>query len=206
MSDEQEEHEDEDKSITEALGQLGWVEEKEEEEEVPDTGEDLVEQLNFFKEENKRLIGEINDKNNLINEKIEMIHNLESNIQNLSKQSDQDQTIQKLYETIESKNDEIEQMNTLHDEESNKLQKIIDDQVQKIKELTSQIEELQSGQTDLIRKKDVQIKELEEQLQYLESDTIQKSKFQKLEVLLEKKDEIITEKEKNIFTLETFIT
>lgn len=205
MPDEQEEHEDEDKSIVEALGQLGWVEETEEEE-VLEADEDLVEQLNFFKEENKRLIGEINDKNNLINEKIEMIHNLESNIQNLSKQSedksDQDQAIQKLYETIESKNDEIEQLNTLHDEESNKSHRIIDDQVQKIKELTSQIEEFQSGQTDLISNKDVQIKELEEQLQYLESDTIQKSKFQKVEVLIEKKDEIITEKEKTIFTLE----
>ena len=205
MSDEQEEREEEDKSIVQALGQLGWVEESEEEE-VPEVGDDLTEQINFFKEENKRLMGEINEKNDTINEKIETINNLESHIHKLSQQSedesDQDQTIQKLYETIESKNDEIEHLNTLHDEESNKSQKIIEDQIQKIKELTVQIEEFQSGQTDEISKKDIQIKELEEQLQYLESDTIQKSKFQKVEVLIEKKDEIITEKEKTIFTLE----
>jgi chromosome segregation ATPase len=204
MSDEREEHEEEDKSIVEALGQLGWVEENEVKEEVPEVGEDLAEQVNFFKEENKRLIGEINDKNDLINEKVELINNLESHIQTLSKQSedesDQDQTIQKLYETIESKNDEIEHLNTLHEEESTKSKKIIDDQIQKIQELTAQIDDF--DQSDVISKKDVQIKELEEQLQYLEGDTIQKSKFQKAEVLLEKKDEIITEKEKTIFTLE----
>ena len=40
-----------------------------------------------------------------------------------------------------------------------------------------------------------------EQVRYLESDTIQKSKYDKLELLVEKKDEIITEKEKNIFEL-----
>ncbi|MFW9876054.1 MAG: hypothetical protein ACFFG0_23370, partial [Candidatus Thorarchaeota archaeon] len=111
MPDEHEEHEEEeDKSIVEALSTLGWVEEKGEED-VPEVGEDLSEQLNFFKEENKRLIGDIKDKNIIINEKTEMIRNLESKIQNLSKQSetklDQEQTIKKLYETIENKNDEI---------------------------------------------------------------------------------------------------
>ncbi|MFX0029490.1 MAG: hypothetical protein ACFE8B_09790, partial [Candidatus Hermodarchaeota archaeon] len=89
-----------------------------------------------------------------------------------------------------------------NDEESSKLHKMIDNQGKKIEELTTQIEDFQSGQTNEISEKDVQIKELEEQLQYLESDTIQKSKFQKLELLLEKKDEIITEKEKTIFALE----
>ena len=205
MSDEREEREEEDEKILDALSTLGWVEEKEEEV-VPEVGDDLTEQINFFKEETKRLMGEINEKNDIINEKIETINNLESHIHKLSQQSenesDQDQTIQKLYETIESKNDEIERLNTLSDDESDKSKRIIEDQIQKIQELTAQIEEFQSGQTDVISKKDVQIKELEEQLQYLEGDTIQKSKFQKVEVLLEKKDEIITEKEKTIFTLE----
>jgi chromosome segregation ATPase len=42
-----------------------------------------------------------------------------------------------------------------------------------------------------------------EQIQYLENDTVQKSKFEKVQVLLEKKDEIITEKEKEIFKIES---
>jgi len=42
-----------------------------------------------------------------------------------------------------------------------------------------------------------------EQLQYLENDTVQKSKFEKVTILIEKKDEIITEKEKEIFKLES---
>ena len=42
-----------------------------------------------------------------------------------------------------------------------------------------------------------------EQLQYLENDTVQKSKFEKVTILVEKKDEIITEKEKEIFKLES---
>ena len=199
MSDEGEEHEEEDKSITEALGQLGWVEEKEEEEEVPKTDEDILEQLNFFRDENKKLIG-------TINEKFEIIGTLETRVQELSKklesESTQSEATQKLYEIIESKNDEIESLNSVLEEEADKSQKVIQDQLQKIKDLTTQLDESQPDQTDLIKNKDDQIKELKEQLQYLENDTIQKSKFQKLEVLLEKKDEIITDKEKTIFSLE----
>ena len=199
MSDEGEEHEEEDKSITEALGQLGWVEEKGEEEEVPKTDEDILEQLNFFRDENKKLIG-------TINEKFEIIGTLETRVQELSKklesESTQSEATQKLYEIIESKNDEIESLNSVLEEEADKSQKVIQDQLQKIKDLTTQLDESQPDQTDLIKNKDDQIKELKEQLQYLENDTIQKSKFQKLEVLLEKKDEIITDKEKTIFSLE----
>ncbi|MHA2007870.1 MAG: hypothetical protein ACXABO_10915 [Promethearchaeota archaeon] len=200
MSDEHEEHEEnEDKSIVDALSTLGWVEEKEDEEESELSDENLSEQLNYFKEENQKLITELN-------EKLQTINSLESKLEELvsdtQDKSVDDQALQKLYETIESKNDEIELLNTRIDEESAKSQKIISDQVEKIRELTSHLEESQSDQTDLSSEKDAQIKELKEQLQYLEDDTIQKSKFQKVEVLLEKKDEIITEKEKTIFALE----
>ncbi|MBY8984842.1 MAG: hypothetical protein KGD65_07240 [Candidatus Lokiarchaeota archaeon] len=200
MSDERERHEEEeDKTIVEALQNMGWVEEKEEEIESVLTDENILEQLNYFKEENNKLI-------HTINEKLEIIGKLENSVQELSlkveSESSQSEATQKLYEIIESKNDDIEHLNSVLEEETEKSQKIIKDQLQKIKELNTQIDESQPDQTDLIKNKDDQIKELKEQLQYLENDTIQKSKFQKLEVLLEKKDEIITEKEKTIFSLE----
>ncbi len=200
MSDEGERHEEEeDKSIVDALSTLGWVEEEEEEEETLESNENILEQLNFFRDENKKLIG-------TINEKIEIISNLETKVQDLStkleSESSQSEATQKLYEIIESKNDEIERLNSVLEEDVDKSQKIIKDQLQKIKDLSTQIDESQLDQSDLIKNKDDQIKELKEQLQYLENDTIQKSKFQKLEVLLEKKDEIITEKEKTIFGLD----
>ena len=200
MSDERERHEEEeDKTIVEALQNMGWVEEKEEEIELVLTDENILEQLNYFRDENKKLI-------HTINEKLEFIGKLENSVQELSlkveSESSQSEATQKLYEIIESKNDDIEHLNSVLEEETEKSQKIIKDQLQKIKELNTQIDESQPDQTDLIKNKDDQIKELKEQLQYLENDTIQKSKFQKLEVLLEKKDEIITEKEKTIFSLE----
>jgi chromosome segregation ATPase len=200
MSDEGEKQEEEDdKSIVDALSTLGWIEETEEEEENVITDENILEQLNFFRDENKKLMS-------TINEKLEIIGNLEAKVQEFSIQPEskpfQSEATQKLYEIIESKNDEIERLNSDLEEEVIKSQKIIKDQLQKIKELSTQINESQPDQTDLIKNKDDQIKELKEQLQYLESDTIQKSKFQRLEVLLEKKDEIITNKEKSIFSLE----
>ncbi len=200
MSDEGEKQEEEnDKSIVDALSTLGWVEETEDEEETIITDENVLEQLNFFRDENKKLIS-------TINEKLKIIGNLEAKVQELSIQPEskpsQSEATQKLYEIIESKNDEIERLNSDLEEEVNKSQKIIKDQLQKIKELSTKIEESQPDQADLIKNKDDQIKELKKQLQYLENDTIQKSKFQKLEVLLEKKDEIITDKEKTIFSLE----
>ena len=201
MSDEGErQEEEEDKSIVDALSTLGWVEEEEEEEETIVSDENLLEQLILFRDENKKLIG-------TIDEKLIIIGKLETQVQEmatkLESESSQGEATQKLYEIIESKNDEIESLNSVLKEEADKSQKIINDQLKKIKELITQVDESQPDQTDLIKKKDDQIKELKEQLQYLENDTIQKSKFQKLEVLLEKKDEIITEKEKTIFSLES---
>ena len=202
---EEDREEEGDKSIVDALSTLGWVEEKEEDEETTTMDENLQEQLNFFIEENKRLLGEINEKN----EKLQV---LEEKIQNLSQKVDektvQSEDIEKLYETIENKDREIKNLDSTLNEQSTKLNKIINDQIEKIKELTTQIEQSQSDQTETqalenkLNEKQIIIKELKEQLEFLENDSIQKSKFEKLEVLLEKKDEIITEKEKEIFTLE----
>jgi len=92
--------------------------------------------------------------------------------------------------------------------ELERLNKIVADQIQKIQSVSSDIEALSSeqqnnkGMTDSLNEKENKIKELLEQIQYLENDTIHKSKFEKQQILLEKKDEIITEKEKSIFDLE----
>jgi len=92
--------------------------------------------------------------------------------------------------------------------ELERLNKIVADQTQKIQAVSSDIEALESeqqnnkGMTDSLNEKENKIKELLEQIQYLENDTIHKSKFEKQQILLEKKDEIITEKEKYIFDLE----
>ena len=201
---EKDREEDNDQSIVDALSTLGWVEETEEEKPL-ETEDNFEEQLKFFMEENKRLIGEMHEKN-------EKIQNLEEQVQKFSQKVEdkdvQNQAVQKLYETIENKNDEIENLNSRLSEETTRLNKIIHDQVEKIKNITTQIENIQSDQTEnqevvsKLNEKEVIIKELKEQLQYLETDSIQKSKFEKVEVLLEKKDEIITEKEKIIFNIE----
>ncbi|MHA2122747.1 MAG: hypothetical protein ACW990_16235, partial [Promethearchaeota archaeon] len=75
---EQEDHEEDEDQISEALSTLGWVEEEEEVEETPKSDEDLREQLEFFKEENKRLIHEMNEKKELIGDKVDLIQNLEN--------------------------------------------------------------------------------------------------------------------------------
>ena len=85
---------------------------------------------------------------------------------------------------------------------------MVADQTQKIQAASSDTEKLRSEQeankklAEKVVEKENKIKELMEQIQYLENDTIQKSKFEKQQILLEKKDEIITEKEKELFDLE----
>ena len=126
MSEEHEHQEDsDDKSIVDALNTLGWVEEEDEEEIIP-SEDNFEEQIAFFREENKRLIGEINQKN-------EKIHKLELDFQDIIEKNEskttQNQVVQKLYETIEGKNDEIENLNLLLDQQSKKLNRIINDQI-----------------------------------------------------------------------------
>jgi len=89
------------------------------------------------------------------------------------------------------------------------LNKVITEQSQKLEGVSADLEKIKSeqlanaGLLGRLQKKDTKIKELIEQIQYLENDTIQKSKFEKAQLLIEKKDEIITEKEKEIFKIES---
>ena len=163
---EEDREEDNDKSIVEALGQLGWVEEKEEVPPSAETDDNLKEQLNSFMDENKRLIGEIAEKN-------ETIQNLEQTVQELSQKAEdtdsQNQAVQKLYDTIENKNDVIENLTSTLEEQTSKFNATTGEQEEKIKNLTSQLEELQEDQVknqDLLKKlddKEVLIKELKDQ-------------------------------------------
>ncbi|MFW9936093.1 MAG: hypothetical protein ACFFD5_00440 [Candidatus Thorarchaeota archaeon] len=272
MPEEREHHKDEDESIVEALSSLGWVEEKETEEEYPDKEEvNLQEQLNFFIEENKKLTTEIKtiqeEKDNfeqkfneLVKEKEKLGETLEKNndtidnllqsivqkdtkikdleaenkilLDNTESQDLEVERIPELNQAIETKNQEINSLKSQIDDltkqfeeidhannekiellqnqklEIDNLSTIINEQVQKIQEFNSQIESFKSKREDteeLVKKlqeKEDKIKEQMEQIQYLENDTIQKSKFEKVQLLAEKKDEIITEKEKTIFNME----
>ncbi|MFX1590027.1 MAG: hypothetical protein ACFFC1_17935 [Promethearchaeota archaeon] len=272
MPEEREHHKDEDESIVEALSSLGWVEEKETEEEHPDKEEvNLQEQLNFFIEENKKLTTEIKtiqeEKddfkqkfNELVKEKEKLGETLEKNsdtidnllqsivqkdtkikdleaenkilLDNTKSQDLEVERIPELNQALETKDQEINSLKSQIDNltkqfeeidhannekieilqnqklDIDNLSTIINEQVQKIQELNSQIESFKSKREDteeLVKKlqeKEDKIKEQMEQIQYLENDTIQKSKFEKVQLLAEKKDEIITEKEKTIFNME----
>jgi chromosome segregation ATPase len=133
------------------------------------------------------------------------IQNKEREIEALKSQlEDKNNKVLELTATAKEKDQEIQNQSL----ELEKLNKIVADQIQKIQAVSSKVETLRSEQQankGIVKKlddKDNKIKELMEQIQYLENDTIQKSKFEKQQILLEKKDEIITEKEKEIFSLE----
>lgn len=265
MSDEQRDKKEEDTSMVDALSSLGWIEEKDEEEDIPTSEEDKIrEQLNFFIEQNKQLTDElgtikeeyeslksisntfhqekeksiqlakennatIEDLLQKIVEKDNLLQDLESKIEFLNETNVVDLEVS---ESIESKDKEIELLKSqvgdkekqvqefeiasreknqlIQDQKNNidNLNNVINEQTQKIEELSTDLEQTKSeqvanvGLVERLQEKDEKIKELMEQIQYLESDTVQKSKYEKIQVLLEKKDEIITEKEKEIFNLE----
>ncbi len=266
MSEDQRDKKEEDTSMVDALSSLGWIEEKDNEEEIPVTEEDKIrEQLNFFIEQNKLLTDEINTlkdeydslkaisetfhqekeksiqltkENNAtiedllqkIVEKDNSINDLESKIEFLNETNVVDlevsksieikeKEIESLQSQLKDKNKHIEEFEfsaneknqIIQDQKINidNLNKVIAEQTQKIESISLDLEEIKSEQinnTGLVgrlQEKDEKIKELMEQIQYLENDTVQKSKFEKVQVLLEKKDEIITEKEKEIFKLES---
>jgi chromosome segregation ATPase len=267
MADEQRDHkEEEDTSMVDALSSLGWIEEKEDEEEIPVSEEDKIrEQLNFFIEQNKQLtdeIGKLNeeieslktvsdsfhrekeksiqlakDNNTTIEDllqkivqKDDLIKDLESKIDFLNETSVVDLEVSK---KIESKEKEVaslqsqlgdkskiiqefdfaaqEKNQIIQDQKNNieNLNKVITEQSQKLEGVSADLEKIMSeqlanaGLLGRLQKKDAKIKELIEQIQYLENDTVQKSKFEKVQLLIEKKDEIITEKEKEIFKIES---
>jgi len=133
------------------------------------------------------------------------IQNKEREIEALKSQlEDKNNKVLELTATAKEKDQEIQNQSLALE----RLNKIVADQIQKIQAVSSEVETLRSGQqankgiVEKLDDKDNKIKELMEQIQYLENDTIQKSKFEKQQILLEKKDEIITEKEKEIFSLE----
>jgi len=126
--------------------------------------------------------------------------------------------IEALKSQLEDKNNNILEFKTSNKEkeqviqdqtlELDRLNNIVGEQTQKIQAASSDTENLRSEQqankklAEKLSEKEKKIKELIEQIQYLENDTIQKSKFEKQQILLEKKDEIITEKEKELFGFE----
>jgi len=163
-------------------------------------------------------------------QKDKVIKELESKIQLLSEATIKDSDISSSIETkkqeiealksqLGDKNQQIQEFdfstkekNQIIQDQTNKineLNNVISNQKQKIQNFNSELEILKSeesarkGLVERLQEKDDKIKEMMEQLQYLENDTVQKSKFEKVTILVEKKDEIITEKEKEIFKLES---
>ena len=265
MPEEQRDQKEEDTSMVDALSSLGWIEEKEEEDELPVSEEDaLKEQLKLFREQNIQLTEKITNLEEE-NESLKAVtgsfqHDKEKSIQ-ISKENNE--TIENLLQTVVQKDDlikdleskidflnetqvndsesslsiqnkekEIEALKSQLDDKNNnilefktsikekeqviqdktleleRLNNIVADQTQKIQAASSDTENLRSEQqankklAEKLSEKEKKIKELMEQIQYLENDTIQKSKFEKQQILLEKKDEIITEKEKELFGFE----
>ena len=148
---------------------------------------------------------ESNQTNTVINEKNNVIQQLEEKIQQLSQNTEvdasQEQKIQLLYKSIENKNQNIENLKLMLKEQTEQNQDLDSLIKQKEQYLTHEQQTISKNEKiidDQIQK----IRELMEQVHYLQSDSVEKSKFEKIKILIEKKDEVITEKEKTIFNLE----
>ena len=152
----------------------------------------------------ENLLKTIVQKDESINKLEDKINNIDQTAQVSSSINEKNEEIQVLKSQIEEKNQEIE----IKVEEIKNLKDSVDKQALALQNLDSELKDLKTMEKTnkelsfQLKEKDTQISELTEQLQYLESDTIQKSKFEKIQILAEKKDEIITEKEKVIFGLE----
>jgi len=158
------------------------------------------------------LIKDLESKIDFLNET--QVNDSESSLSIQNKEKE----IEALKSQLEDKNNNILEFKTSNKEkeqviqdqtlELERLNNIVADQTQKIQAASSDTEKLRSEQqqskeiAEKLDEKENKIKELLEQIQYLENDTIQKSKFEKQQILLEKKDEIITEKEKELFNFE----
>jgi len=156
-----------------------------------------------------------------IGQKDAKINELESNAKLFVESSPNNKDMIALQNQIEEQSLKLEELNfvdieknkiiTAQKEEIDKINRITKDQVQKIQELSNETEQLQSekgankGLIERLQEKDQKIKELTEQLQYLDKDTVQKSKYEKISNELSVKDNIITEKEKIIFEMESTI-
>jgi len=148
----------------------------------------------------------LNETNVVDLEVSKTIESKEKEVESLQSQlGDKNKQIQELDLSAKEKNQIIQDQKNSIDN----LNKVITEQSQKLEGVGADLEKIKSeqlanaGLIGRLQKKDSKIKELMEQIQYLENDTVQKSKFEKVQVLLEKKDEIITEKEKAIFKIES---
>ncbi len=158
------------------------------------------------------LIKDLESKIDFLNETQVNDSEISLSLQNKEKE------IEELKSQLEDKNNKVLEFKTSNEEkdrliqnqttELERLNNKVADQTQKINAVSSDTEKLISEQqankklAEKVVEKENKIKELLEQIQYLENDTIQKSKFEKQQILLEKKDELITEKEKELFNLE----
>jgi len=159
---------------------------------------------------------ELEQLQTILAEKEEQIREKQEYIQNVfAKTNKQDQLLEdkiqeinilgstnaQLMEEIKDLKLEIIQLNSEKDDLSQR-----DEEINELKELVENLKAEQAESLNILEKlneKDNKIKELNEQIQYLENDTVQKSKYEKAELLVEKKDEIITEKEKAIFEIQS---
>jgi len=219
--------EEDDQPIVDALSSLGWVEEKEETPvENLSEEEGLLEQLTLFRQRNEELnqeIAELKQERGDLLRKNEQLSTQNQQIAERLEGPEQDSQInethmdgmEELTLTVQEKENIIESL----EDRITKKEKIIQDQTGKIKSLQNEIsnlkekvDELQSGKAETsdlskkLKEKNEKIDDLNEQIQYLQEDTIPKSKYDKLEVLIEKKDELLTQKEKDIFELKNTIS
>ena len=183
MPDEQRDHKEEDTSMVDALSSLGWIEEKEDEEEIPVSEEDKIkEQLNFFIEQNKQLtdeIGKLREENDSLKFISDSFHQEKEKSIQLAKENNA--TIEDLLQKIIKKDDLI-------------------------KDLESKIEFLnETNVMDLEVSKSIESKEKE--IESLHSQLGDKNKqIQEFEFSAKEKNQIVQDQKNNIGNLNKVIT
>jgi len=225
------EKKEKDDSLSDALSALGWIEEEEgieSKEEMPSSLEDqvkfLLKKKKKLEEQNLMLKNYIeqldsslstaekpeipNDFESKINGKDEIISKLTVERDDISKKlKEQREKIISLDLKVGEQNDLLIEKDKQINEFSLNISQL-NEKENLIKQLEAKIKEFELGKNGIsefqekIKQRDTQIQELHQQIQYLEKDTIQKSKYDKLKVLIDKKDEIITQKEKALFDKE----
>jgi len=166
----------------------------------------------------ENLLQSIVQKDDLIKDLEQQVENISQKVQNEELQTQNNAELQDLIATKTKENEalalqlkEKEALIQTQMENIAQLDNSFKESSQNINELNKTIETLKKQQTTSVemahqlQQKEEKVKELVAQIEYLEKDTIQKSKFEKLKVLVDKKDEILTEKEKTIFELQNII-
>ncbi len=229
------EKKEKDDSLSDALSALGWIEEEEGKESKEEMPSSLEDQVNFLLKKNKQLeeqnlmlknyIEQLDsssskaekpevpaDFESKINEKDGIISKLTAERDNIKKKlKEQREKIISLDLKVGEQNDILIEKDKQINEFSIEFSQL-NEKENLIKQLKAKIKEFESGEHGIsefqekIKQRDSQIQELHQQIQYLEKDTIQKSKYDKLKVIIEKKDEIITQKEKALFDKENSLS